>query len=160
MNKPWYKHFWVWFVIAPPAAAIIAGLSLLAIAINNADDLVVDDYRKIGRTFEQQTERDRAAAALGVTATLSIDRDDGSVNLRLELEGAAPTSLVLSAVHPTVADRDLVATLALGGDGIYRGNFAAAVDGRRYLQLEPEDRSWRLTGVIEAGGPNPVGAAL
>jgi uncharacterized protein len=150
-RKPWYRQFWFWFVIAPPAASIVAGLGLVWVAMGNADDLVVDDYRKIGRTFEQQHGRDRAAAERQATVRLAIDREDGRVNAILTIIGDPPATISLSAIHPTEADRDLQVSITRGEDGVYRGRFAELPADRRYLQLEPVDRSWRLTGELAAG---------
>jgi hypothetical protein len=32
MQKPWYRHFWVWFMLAPLIVAVIASLVTLYIA--------------------------------------------------------------------------------------------------------------------------------
>ena len=42
-DKPWYRHFWVWFIIALPTAAVTGGLLTLWIAMSNPDFLVIDD---------------------------------------------------------------------------------------------------------------------
>ncbi len=149
-EKPWYKHFWVWFILAPPIASIILGLSLVVTAYKHADDLVVDDYRKIGRAFEQQFERDRMAEFLNVAARGSIDRDAGTVNLLLTMDGEMPASLLLRAVHPTEADRDLDVVLTRGEGDVFHGRFTKAPRDRRYLQLEPADSSWRVTSELAA----------
>ena len=151
IEKPWYKHFWVWFILAPPMASVVLGLLLVVTAYKHADDLVVDDYRKIGRAFEQQFERDRIAESLQVTARGSIDRDAGTVNLLLTLQGELPATLLFRAIHPTEADRDLETVLTRGEGDVYHGRFTKSPDDRRYLQLEPADRSWRVTSELESG---------
>lgn len=42
-GKPWYRHFWVWFIIALPTAAVTGGLLTLWIAMSNPDFLVIDE---------------------------------------------------------------------------------------------------------------------
>ncbi|MCW8926282.1 MAG: FixH family protein [Xanthomonadales bacterium] len=42
-NRPWYRQFWPWFIIALPASAVVAGLLTLWIAMSNPDYLVIDD---------------------------------------------------------------------------------------------------------------------
>ena len=46
---PWYRHFWVWFIIALPTAAVTAGLLTLWIAMSNPDHLVIeeDEYSRL-----------------------------------------------------------------------------------------------------------------
>jgi hypothetical protein len=45
---PWYRHFWVWFVIALPLAAVIAGFATLWIAAQGADHELSGAYQKLG----------------------------------------------------------------------------------------------------------------
>lgn len=150
MTRPWYREFWVWFIIAPPLASIVAGLWLVHISFTSADDLVVDDYRRIGRTFEQAVERDRAAMALNATVTISVDRTNGEVLARLQIDGPTPSALELLAIHPTEARRDQRTTLQPDSDGLFRGRLDGPVDGRHYLQVVPVDQGWRLTGELPA----------
>lgn len=46
----WYKQFWPWFLIALPAAVVIASLVTMNIAFKYADQPVVGDYEKHGLT--------------------------------------------------------------------------------------------------------------
>jgi hypothetical protein len=65
-NLPWYRQFWPWFIIALPAAAVIASFFTLWLAISNPDYLVVDDeeYRRLNSGLKaqepaQETEQDQ-----------------------------------------------------------------------------------------------------
>jgi hypothetical protein len=40
---PWYRQFWPWFIIALPAAAVLASFYTLWLAISNPVQMVVDD---------------------------------------------------------------------------------------------------------------------
>ena len=40
---PWYRQFWAWFVIAPPLAAVLAGVATVVIATH--DDSIYRDTR-------------------------------------------------------------------------------------------------------------------
>ena len=51
MNRPWYKEFWPWFLIAVPIITLIMGGVLLKLAISTEDSLVVDDYYKEGKAI-------------------------------------------------------------------------------------------------------------
>jgi len=42
-TTPWYKEPWPWIVMAPPAAAVLAGIATIWIAVASADGLVAED---------------------------------------------------------------------------------------------------------------------
>ena len=53
---PWYRQFWPWFIIALPAAAVLAGFFTLWLAISNPDYMVVDDeeYQRLNDGLKAQ----------------------------------------------------------------------------------------------------------
>ena len=55
-DLPWYRQFWPWFIIALPAAAVIASFITLWLAISRPDYLVVDDdeYRRLNSELKAQ----------------------------------------------------------------------------------------------------------
>ena len=55
-GEPWYRHFWVWFIIALPASAVIAGIYTLWLAVSNPDHLVVDEeeYQRLKSELKAQ----------------------------------------------------------------------------------------------------------
>ncbi len=72
---PWYKQFWPWFVFSIPAISVVAGISLLIIALKNPVYLVVDEeeydqirselranpsaYADPGPEIEESTDQDK-----------------------------------------------------------------------------------------------------
>jgi hypothetical protein len=57
---PWYRQFWPWFIIALPAAAVIASFFTLWLAVSNPDYLVVDDeeYQRLNSGLKaEQTDK-------------------------------------------------------------------------------------------------------
>jgi len=42
-EPPWYRQFWPWFLIALPAAAVIASFITLYLAITHPVHLVIDE---------------------------------------------------------------------------------------------------------------------
>ena len=55
-SKPWYRHFWVWFIIALPAAAVAAGLFTLWLAASNPDSLVIseEEYQQLRSSLKAE----------------------------------------------------------------------------------------------------------
>ncbi len=158
-TRPWYRQGWPWLVMIPPAAGVFAGLSLLFTAINSPNPLVVDDYSSIARYTEKRMERDRMAAELGLTAQVTVHAASGGDDARaieLVIESPRerlPVTLNLAMRHPTRAELDREVLLRYDGDA-WRAVVEALAPGRYYLQLEPDTRSWRLTG--ELGTASPV----
>lgn len=135
----------VWLIIGLPTAAVVAGIITVAIAARSADTLVEGDIQKEGLAFHRSTERDQMAGQLGLSASVRLSED----RLRMELQGhldPSPEWITLSFVHPTDAHRDIKATLARLGSGLYGGK-VGALDGVNYqVIVEPADNAWRLAG--------------
>lgn len=60
-DKPWYKQFWPWFIIALPLTAVIASFATLWIAVNNPDRSVLD--RSQGSVLKSQLNAQPASGA-------------------------------------------------------------------------------------------------
>lgn len=148
-DRPWYRHFWVWFLIVPPASTVIFwGVVLTTMA--SPPSLVVDDYGKIGIAYQDEQARDQAARELGVTGRLNVQRERGRVTVALAGLDDPPQKVQLRLAHPTEAARDRSATLERTGGGLYRGELGQAAPGRRYVTLLPDDHRWRLAGELLA----------
>lgn len=153
-NLPWYRHLWVWLVMIPPAAAVVAGF-ITAWLAGAPPALVVDDYSEIAMTTEQSRKRDRLARQLGLAAFVELaapgdTADTVQLTLRAEQDGfRAPPQLRLRFIHPTREELDQALTLAREG-GRYTGQLARP-ESRVYVQLEDLEGQWRLVGELPAG---------
>jgi uncharacterized protein len=49
--RPWYRQFWPWLLIIPPAGAVIGGMITLYLAITRPDTLVREDCVREGATM-------------------------------------------------------------------------------------------------------------
>lgn len=147
--KPWYRQFWLWFVLAPLIAVVIASFATLFIA-GRPPALVVDDYRQIPLAVERDRARDLRAAELGLSAELQFTAAaDGNRGVLVSLQGDAPARLRLDLVHPTREEFDRSTVLDRAGAG-YAGVVQRPAN-RVYVSLHDEADTWRLTGTLPAG---------
>lgn len=145
-TQPWYRQFWPWFLIMLPATVVVASLYTMYLASTGSDDLVVDEYYKDGLAINRQLEKKQRSESLGITAELSFDADQVTVQVTGPVE-AAFLALLLS--HPLEADRDFELTLKRIGPGVYQGTLPNAVAPRWHWTLElKEPGGWRLDGSI------------
>ncbi len=54
--KPWYREPWPWLLMLPPAASVVAGLTLAYLAVHDASPLVVDDYANIEAIAREESD--------------------------------------------------------------------------------------------------------
>lgn len=141
----WWSEPMVWLLIALPVAAVIASLTTMWIAAHNADTLVKEEYVKEGMAVRQASERDRRAAALGISASLAVE--PGRLTLTLAGLETVPANLALTMVHPTDPAQDRVVLMESQGSGAYAAVFTELPDTRRRLELMPGDKAWRLAGL-------------
>lgn len=152
-DLPWYRHLWVWLVMIPPAAAVVAGFVTAWLA-GAPPALVVDDYSEIAMATELQRARDQLASNLGLTARLAIDGDGDAARLRVEVNARqpdfrSPDRLQLQLIHPTHQERDQAVELGRNGAG-YTGRIIRPAS-RVYVALSDLDGQWRLTDELPAG---------
>ena len=143
-ERPWYREFWVWFVIAFPLAAVIAGISTVVIAVNTSDSLVLDGFQKVGLVARRETALEREALRLNIAVNASFDRVTGQVTVRLGGD-SEPDSITLGLFHATRRDLDRTTVLTRDAAGLYRGNIGADIKGHWYVQISDSAGAWRVT---------------
>ena len=138
-TTPWYKEPWPWIVMAPPAAAVLAGIATIWIAVASADGLVAEDYYKQGLALNKVIAREARAQALGITAGMQIE----GTHLRVRLEGARPEALFVLLAHRTRAGYDQRLRLAPSGED-YVGELAPLAPGGWRAYIEDPKGEWRI----------------
>lgn len=157
---PWYRQFWFWFVFGPLIFIIIMCGFTVSIALNNADDVIIDNYYKEGRMINQALDQDKHAKALGLSASLRFDRTTGEVILafnNLPADASVlPAKVLLFMGHPVKAAQDQEVQLTQIAPGQYRGALAVEPRYSWYLTLysvadlaQRRDAAWSLSGEID-----------
>jgi hypothetical protein len=140
--QPWYRQFWPWVLILLPGTAVVASVYTLVIANIHSDDLVVDEYYKVGLAINRQLVRQQTAESLGIAASIRID--DRKLTARVEGTETL-TQLRLRLSHPMEANRDLQVALTQIEPGYYTTQLPLAITGRWHWILDAGDGStWRL----------------
>lgn len=151
-TQPWYRQFWPWFVIAIPAASVVAGLTTVWISMQTTDSLVVQSDDGMQIVAERRVVAEQLAAELNLAALIDINLDTGAILAGMrsgDLE-TVPATLELEFSHPAFADRDQRIALNRAppdaeGNPVWSGHFVSVPDGRWYVTLASSD--WRLSGV-------------
>jgi hypothetical protein len=146
-QKAWYRHPYLWLVIALPALAVCVSLWFVSMSFRHQDDMVRDDWYMDGKTLQQDLSRDTNAVKWGIHAQFDL-QPDGTITAQLHSTTgrAFPALLWLNWYHPTHAEHDQQVTLqATNVAGQYRGSLAPLphMTGRYHLELEDGD-VWRL----------------
>lgn len=145
-QKPWYREFWLWFVLAIPLFTVVSGVFLIWIASDNADSVVVDSYYKQGLAINWNLSREQRAQQLGIQAEIHIsspaDAAAGIVTLTLTAKQAITAkALRVQWIHPTLSKLDQTTNLTLISPQHYRGIVDYPMEGERIVIVEPDTES-------------------
>lgn len=140
---PWYKQFWVWFIIALPVLSMILSLTMMSFAINTSDSLVIDDYYKEGKGINRQLSKIQEAKAKNIKTRLSITPN----NVSITFVSGTPESgeaIELEFFHATLVDRDFRVLLTKDAAGVYRSQINNNIKGKWKLSLHPYNQQWKI----------------
>ena len=148
-GRPWYRQIWPWMLMLPPALAVAGGVSMLVLAMHTPSALVIEDYSRIEELTSLRFARDGEARRMALTAEIRFLQAPGRVELMLSGtdDFTYPDVLTLSFRHPTNPAGDFELTLARAGD-IFVADTGFA-PGSYFVELMPEDSSWRLGSGVQ-----------
>jgi hypothetical protein len=137
--------FWLMWLI--PGTAVVAGLGMLAVSLQSADRALPPLYHWEGDRLDADFERARAAANLGIRATLQWA--DGACTLALSPATQQPRALRVHLTHTSDATLDRNLTLMRAAPGNYRAACTALTSGRWRLALTDDAGAWALRAQFE-----------
>jgi uncharacterized protein len=159
-EEPWYRQFWPWFIIAIPLSSVIAGIAMIIVAIDGADDMVIDDYYKEGLSINKRLKKLGMAKSLGISANIILIEQKVEVVLlynsvektpKLESKGEIlGEPLKLKFHHATIEERDFQLMLQETRRGHYFATLTPeqlqSINAKWHLQLSPFSENWQLAG--------------
>lgn len=140
----WYKQFWPWFLITVPALSMVLSFSMLTLAINTDDSLVVDEYYKEGKAINLQLDKIKKAKKLDINTLLSVVDN----RIAIQFASGAPASgeaLHLDFYHATLESKDFHVLLTQDASGTYRAQAEISITGKWNVTLSPLDSSWKVS---------------
>ncbi|MGY1457593.1 FixH family protein [Luteimonas sp. A534] len=143
-KRPFWREPMMWLVIALPLASVIAGVSLLSLALRDSSDSVGDVVQRTAQIQVSDLSPDARARELGLSAIIRID--EGYVEVLPvtgEFRRDQPLRVVLR--HPIAAASD-VELRAEPSDNGWRAEATVGQDNDWNVELMPEGMPWRLKG--------------
>ena len=135
--------FWLMWLL--PGSAVVAGFATLGLALRGGDRPLPPEYHWEGARLDEDFERARRAAALGVEVTLEIAGGQCHASLR---NVAGPGSLNLLLVHGFDAAFDRRVRLTRFSAGEYRAACAPLEPGKWRVAVG-DDSTWSLRGSVD-----------
>jgi hypothetical protein len=142
---PWYKQFWLWFLVVPVLVLMAGTFYLLYVSIITHDGVILDNHYKDGKGYSVRVEEDEFARAIDLHAIVGWKGNDITIALKGALT-PLPETIELIIAFPTSEIYDINLTMAHRGLGEYQATLDQSVKGRRLLQLHPvgSEQEWRL----------------
>jgi hypothetical protein len=142
---PWYKQFWLWFLIVPVMILMTGSFYLLYVSIKTHDGVILDNHYKDGKGYSVRTEEDAFARSVNLEAELRWVDSTITIFLNGNLN-PMPEEIELVIAYPTTEVYDINLVMNHRGLGEYQTTVTEPVEGRRVLQLHPlnAELDWRL----------------
>ena len=138
----WYREPWAWFIVGVIAVTVIWGSAQITIAVKHGDEVVVDDYYRVGKAINLDLSRDQRAADQQLEAVITVNGDNSLlVNMTGQLS-QWPKQLLLRLIPAARnIDQDVLPLLQTPHTpSAYTGKVQRVPEGRYYVQLETLDQ--------------------
>ena len=148
-TTPWYRSFWPWFLFFFPATAVVGCLITIWLAIISDDGLVSDSYYKEGLAISRELNQSDISKQNNLAALVRLNARKEVVEVYLEGQKIAQINeLKMQLIHPTQSGKDVVVKLRLI-DQVFRGKLPPLIEANWHVQLEPLEKSWRLSARLQ-----------
>ncbi|WP_281645266.1 FixH family protein [Parendozoicomonas sp. Alg238-R29] len=156
----WYQEPWAWYIVGVILVTITWGTFQVIVSFKNADEVVVDDYYKVGKAINQDLSRDRRAHEQNIAANINFDEASGSLNVAMSGSlDSWPQQLRLRLLPAAKGvEKQVIALLQTPAQNtLYKGQSQGIPAGRYYVHLETLDEitpekgylsGWRLNREI------------
>ena len=146
-SAPWYRQFWLWFIIAIPLTSITYTLSAVYLFSQNSVDLVAEDYYKKGKAINLDLSKLKYADKLKLAANLSFQDSEGTLIFdKGTLSAYPPLSIIFT--HRTLANKDFQQMITPDHKGVYRFKTLNAITGPWFIKLSTFENTWVLQSAI------------
>ena len=140
--------FWLMWLL--PGAAVVGGLSTLAIALRSADRPLPPNYSWEGARLDADFARMHVAAAASIEARVLIA--NGRCALTLRNAPTPPAAVQLLLTNVSNADLDRSVRLMRGADGTYAAACEVPPPGAWRMLLDDAAGTWTVRADV-AGTP-------
>lgn len=137
--------FWLMWLL--PGAAVVAGLSTLAIALEGADRPLPEAYHWEGERLDADFARQRAALTRGVRVI--FEAANGSCTARVSGAVGDPPALDVLLTHGIDAGLDRALRLARAAPGEYTVTCAPPPAGKWRVSVDAPDAAWTVRAAVE-----------
>lgn len=134
---------WPWLLAAGPAFVIVASLVTAWLALTRTDNVVADDYYKLGLTINRRIAATAPMPAVGATVDIA---STGEIRVRLSQTTPTPIRLRMTVSRPAEHLPSYALTLERRQERVYLGALPEIGAGRRVIALEAD--GWKLPVTI------------
>lgn len=136
-------RLWPWLLAAGPVVVIVASLVTAWLALTRTDNVVADDYYKLGLTINRRIAATAPVPAVGATVEIS---PSGEVRVRLSQTTPLPVRLRMTVGRPSAHVPSYAFALEHRQDREFVGALPDVGTGRRVIALEAD--GWKLPVTI------------
>ncbi|HTU67600.1 MAG TPA: FixH family protein [Steroidobacteraceae bacterium] len=136
-----------WLIWTLPAAAVLAGFTTLAIALQGADRTLPEAYHWEGERLDADFARQRAAVTAGIRVMLAAE--GGRCAVRVAGAAGDPPALDVLLTHGTDAGLDRALKLPRVGADEYAADCAAPPPGKWRIQVDSPGGAWSVRGSVD-----------